>query len=321
MIEAAGRGDMKALVILGEDLAMTEPDCNHVRKCLEATELVVLQEIFPSETSAYADVLLPGASFAEKTGTFTNTERRVQLIREAVQSPGETSAAIRNMKYGAAQDWAITAELARRILAIEGREPVGPQAAWDYEEPAQIMDEIAAVTPSYAGITHARLERGERLQWPVPHARHPGTPILHVGQFTRGKGKFHAVDHLPPAELPDHDFPFLLTTGRVLYHWHGGELTRRVESLVTVYPEGLIEIHPDDAARMGLRPRGMVKVRSRRGETLASAFVTERVAPGLVFGNFHFPGPQNVNNVTNNAVDPIAKIPEYKVCAVQVEPV
>jgi predicted molibdopterin-dependent oxidoreductase YjgC len=149
----------------------------------------------------------------------------------------------------------------------------------------------------------------------------PGTPILHVGKFTRGLGKFHVVDHLPPAELPNEEYPFVLTTGRVLYHWHGGEMTRRASGLTEAYPEPLIEISPDDAARIGLNGHTTVRVRSRRGETVARAVVTDRVAPGIVFGSFHFPGSENINNVTTAAVDPTARIPEYKVCAVRVEAV
>ncbi len=312
MIPAAGAGKIRALYILGEDPMLTDPDVNHVRGCLEACEFVVLQEIFPSETSKFADVLLPGASFAEKTGTFTNTERRIQMVRQALEPPGE-----------ARPDWLITAKIARRVLALEGRDPAGPQAGWDYRDTAQIMDEIAALTPAYAGVSHARLERGDPLHWPVKGANPltRGTPILHVGQFTRGKGKFHAVDHLPPHELPDEEYPMVLTTGRVLYHWHGGELTRRAKGLLEIYPESLVEISPDDAIKIGLNGRKMVRVKSRRGEMIAKAIVTDRVSPGLVFGNFHFPGPQNVNNLTIAALDPIAKIPEYKVCAVSVEAV
>ncbi len=310
LIEGAGNGRLQALFIQGEDPAMTDPDSNHVRKCLEACPFVVLQEIFPSETSAYADVLLPGASFAEKSGTFTNTERRVQLVRKAIDPPGE-----------AWPDWKITIEIARRVLAREGRRPTGPQAAWDYGRPAQIMDEVAALTPSYAGVNHSRLERGERLQWPVPEVDHPGTPILHIGQFTRGKGRFHAIEHLPAAELPDADYPFLLTTGRVLYHWHGGELTRRVGAICEVYPESLIEISAEDSARLCLGEGSRVRVRSRRGEMVARAIITVRVSQGVIFANFHFPGAQNVNNLTIAALDPLAKIPEYKVCAVNVEAV
>jgi formate dehydrogenase alpha subunit len=310
MVDAFGAGGLRALYVLGEDLAMTEPDVNRARSRLAAGEFLVLQEIFPSETAAFADVLLPGASFAEKSGTFTNTERRVQLVRQAVAPPGE-----------ARPDWAITAELARRVLALEGRAPVGPHAGWDYLGPAQIMAEVAALTPSYGGVTHARLERGDRLQWPVPDADHPGTPVLHVGRFPRGRGKFHAVDHLPPAERPDADYPFLLTTGRVLYHWHGGELSRRVQGLLEACPEAVVEVSPHDARRLGLEGGGLARLRSRRGEAAARAVVTDRVAPGVVFGNFHFPGRHNINNLTSGALDPAAKIPEYKVCAVAVEAV
>jgi formate dehydrogenase major subunit/formate dehydrogenase alpha subunit len=308
MIPLAGEGRIRALYILGEDPAMTEPDLNHVRRALAACEFIVLQEIFPSETAAFADVLLPGAASAEKDGTFTNTERRVQLVRKAVEPPGEARA-----------DWEVTAALARRMLALEGRAARGSHAGWDYASPAQIMAEVAALTPSYAGLSHDRLERGDRLHWPVPGADHPGTPILHVDRFPRGKGRFHAVDHLPAAELPDADYPMLLTTGRVLYHWHGGELTRRVPPLLEVYPEPLVEVNPEDAERIGLNGATAVRVRSRRGEMVARALVTDRVAPGVLFGNFHFPGPQNVNNLTVAALDPTAKIPEYKVCAARIE--
>jgi formate dehydrogenase alpha subunit len=308
LVEAAGRGDIRALYILGEDPVMTEPDLNHVKEALAAAEFVVLQEIFPSETSHFADVLLPGASFAEKSGTFTNTERRIQPIRLAIEPPGSARA-----------DWEITADLARRVLHLESRRPIGPQASWDYTLAAEIMDEIAVVTPSYAGVDHQRLERGDQLQWPVLDGEHPGTPILHVGRFTRGKGKFHAIDHLPAKELPDSEFPLLLTTGRVLYHWHGGELTRRARGLLEAFPETLVEISPEDATRFGITGDSTVKINSRRGEMIARAVVTDRVSEGVVFGNFHFPGKSNVNNLTIAALDPVAKIPEYKVCAVKIE--
>jgi formate dehydrogenase major subunit/formate dehydrogenase alpha subunit len=308
MIPQAGEGKIRALYILGEDPMLTDPDLNHVRECLEAAEFIVLQEIFPSETSQFADVLLPGASFAEKDGTFTNTERRVQLIREAIKPIGESR-----------PDWLITAQLAQRLLDLEARQPIGPQANWNYASPSDIMNEIAQVTPSYAGVNFDRLNRGEQLHWPVKSIDHPGTPILHIGQFTRGKGKFHAIDHLPAKELPDAEYPIVLTTGRVLYHWHGGEMTRRAQGLLEIYPESLIEINPEDALALGLNGSRTVKVTSRRGEMIAEAIITDRVSPGLIFGNFHFPGAQNVNNVTIGALDPIAKIPEYKVCAVRIE--
>jgi formate dehydrogenase major subunit/formate dehydrogenase alpha subunit len=310
MIPQAGTGQIRALYILGEDPVLTDPDSNHVRAALEACEFMVLQEIFPSASADYADVLLPGVTFAEKEGTFTNTERRIQLVRQALAPLGE-----------ARPDWAITAELARRLLAVESREPAGPWAGWSYGGPAEIMDELAALTPSYAGVSHARLDGGAQLHWPVTSPEHPGTPILHIGRFTRGLGRFHVVDHLPARELPDSEYPFLLTTGRVLYHWHGGEMTRRAEGLLAVYPVSLVELSPDDAARLGLEPDGnpTVRITSRRGEMVAKAVVTERVSPGLIFANFHFPGPQNANNLTIAALDPVAKIPEYKVCAVKVE--
>jgi formate dehydrogenase major subunit/formate dehydrogenase alpha subunit len=320
MVEAFGQGRLRVFYVLGEDLAQTEPDANHARACLAAGEFMVLQEIFPSETAEFADVLLPGASFAEKFGTFTNTERRVQAVHRAVPPPSPPSPLPGGEgQHGARADWAITAELARRVLHLQGRQAKGPQAGWDFGDASAILAEIAAVTPSYAGVTWARLKRGDRLQWPVPHATHPGTPILHVDRFTRGLGRFHVVDHLPAAELPSPDFPFLLTTGRVLYHWHGGELTRRVRGLQEVYPETWVEIHPEDARQIGLAEGAPIRLRSRRGSMVGRAHLTERVEPGIVFGNFHFPGTQNVNNVTIAALDPVAKIPEYKVCAVAVE--
>jgi formate dehydrogenase major subunit/formate dehydrogenase alpha subunit len=308
MLPAFGARRLRALYVLGEDPAMTEPDSNHARADLATGEFLVLQEIFPSETAAFADVLLPGAAFAEKAGTFTNTERRVQLVRPAVAPPGE-----------ARPDWAVTAELARRVLALGGRAPAGPHAGWGYRGPAEIMAEAAALTPPYGGVSHARLERGDRLQWPVPDANHPGTPVLYTDGFPPGRPRFHAVDHLPPAELPDAEYPLVLTTGRVLYHWHGGEISRRAKGLLAAYPEALVEISPEDAARAGLSDGQWARVRSRRGAMVARALVTDRVTAGVVFGTFHFPGPGNVNNLTVAALDPVAKIPEYKACAVAVE--
>ncbi len=308
MVEAAGQGSIRGLYVLGENPLATDPDSNHVRRCFEAAEFVVLQELFASDTSLYADVLLPGASFAEKAGTFTNTDRRIQLIRSAVSSPGEVR-----------PDWQTISDLARHMLAHQEAQPVGHCAGWDYRDAAAIMDEIASLTPSYAGVHHERLEHGERLQWPVIHDEHPGTPILHVGHFTRGRGLFHAVDHLPPAELPNQDYPLVLTTGRVLYHWHAGEMTRRVPALLRLHPQSLVEISADEREKLGLTDGQMVRVTTRRGQMLARAFVTDRVPSGVIFGTFHFPGEQNVNNLTNAALDPTAKIPEYKVCAARLE--
>jgi formate dehydrogenase alpha subunit len=308
MIPAAGEGKIKALYILGEDPVMSDPDSAHIRHCLETCDFILLQEIFPSESSAYADVLLPGVSFAEKDGTFTNTERRIQRVNKAIDPPGE-----------ARDDWWITSQLATRILT-EGKRQVqgGTHAGWNYQYPSEIMHEIAALTPSYGGVTYSRLERGDRLQWPVPTVDHLGTPILHVGKFARGLGHFMPIEHLPPAELPDEQYPMILSTGRVLYHWHGGELTRRARGLLAVYKEPLIEVNPEDAEHLHLNGNRRVRVTSRRGSIEAEAWITDRVPPGMVFANFHFP-EAGANELTIAALDPVAKIPEYKICAVKVE--
>ncbi|MEX2524183.1 MAG: formate dehydrogenase subunit alpha [Gammaproteobacteria bacterium] len=308
MVDGALEGSIRGFYILGENPIMSDPDVNNVRKALANAEFTVLQEIFPSETADYADVLLPGVSFAEKDGTFTNTERRIQLIHNAVISPGK-----------AREDWAITTDLARRMLKFRNLEPTGEYAKWVYSSSAAIMEEITALTPSYAGVSHERLQNGEQLYWPVKNKQHRGTPILHMGKFTRGKGLFHIAEHLPAKELPDADFPLCLTTGRVLYHWHGAEMTRRSIPLAALYPETLVEISREDAARLNIENGQTVRLVSRRGEMIATADISDRVPTGLVFGNFHFPDEANVNNLTINAVDPIAKIPEYKVCAVKIE--
>jgi len=204
------------------------------------------------------------------------------------------------------------------MLAGRALDPDAPYADWHYRDTADIMTEINALTPSYGGITHARLDKGERLQWPCPNAEHPGTPILHTKQFSRGRGKFMPIDHIPPAELPDDDYPFVLNTGRVLYHWHGGEMTRRAKGLMAVYGEALVEVNPMDAEKMGINGKRRVRVTSRRGSIEAEAWITDRVPPGMVYANFHFPAA-SANELTIAALDPVAKIPEYKVCAVKVE--
>jgi formate dehydrogenase alpha subunit len=305
------KGTTKALYILGENPMMTDPDTNHIRHCLEELDFFALQEIFPTETSKYADVLLPGVTFAEKTGTFTSTERRVQMVRQAISPRGE-----------ARPDWAVTAELAKRVIAKNGRKiDAAPYSGWDYADSGEIMAEIAALTPSYGGISHDRLNAGETLCWPCPNEEHPGTPILHVGKFTRGKATFLPAIHLDPSELPDEEYPVMMTTGRVIYHWHSGEQTRRVKELMEIYGEPLIEVSPEDAVHLGLNQEvNHVKVTSRRGTITARAWVTDRVPEGLIYGTFHFP-QANVNTLTKAALDPIAKIPEYKVTAIRIEAV
>ena len=299
-------GRTHALYILAEDPLMSDPDTKHIRHCMEAADFVALQEIFPTETAKYADVLLPGVTFAEKDGTITNTERRVQMVRKAIPALGE-----------ARQDWEITAEIARRMIRESGLEFSGTLSGWEYANPSEIMDEINSLAPSYAGISFERLERGDRLQWPVTNMEHPGTPILHTKQFARGLGKFMPIDHLPPAERPDDTYPFVLSTGRVLYHWHGGEMTRRANSLMTLYSQALIEVSPWDAENLGLAPEQFVRVESRRGVIEAKAWVTDRVPPGMVYANFHFP-EASANELTQAVLDPVSKIPEYKVTAVKV---
>ena len=303
-------GNSKALYVMGEDPLMSDPDTNHIRRCLEECEFIVLQDIFPTETEPYADVLLPATSFAEKTGSFTNTERRIQMVNKAIDSEGEVW-----------EDWQIISSLANRVLS-DGDRKVSPAnwSGWDYASPQEIMAEIAALTPIYAGVSHSRLQAGETFQWPVKDSTHPGTPILHVGKFTRGLGKFNPIEHIPPAELPDNEYPMVLSTGRVLYHWHGGEMSRRSKGLLEIYSKPLIEISGEDAEQLGLNGNKRVRVSSRRGFIEAEAWVTDRVPPGMVYANFHFP-EASANELTIAALDPVAKIPEYKVCAVKVEAV
>jgi formate dehydrogenase alpha subunit len=302
MLNAAHAGSVNAMWIIGENPAMSDPDSHHVRQALEHLDFLVVQDIFMTETAQLADVVLPAVSFAEKDGTFTNTERRVQRVRKAVDLTSE-----------ARPDWWIVAELAKRMLW----KPEIPSVGWDYSSAEDIFVEMAALTPSYAGITYRRLEDGG-LQWPVPSADHPGTPILHREKFTRGKGLFSAVEYVPPAEAADEEFPFLLTTGRVLQQFHTGTMTHKVAGLDALAPEERVEINPNDAAQIGIDDRDWVTVSSRRGEVRARARVTPRIIQGVVFMTFHY--AEALGNVlTNPALDPVAKIPEFKVCAVQVE--
>jgi formate dehydrogenase alpha subunit len=311
MMNGLESGQVRCMYVIGENPMVSDPDLNHVRHALQQGEFMVVQDLFFTETGQYADVVLPAAAFAEKEGTFTNSERRIQRVRKAVEAPGEARA-----------DAWIIAELAKRMIAqgAAAPDPAAPFTGWGHTSAADVMAEINALAPIYAGITYQRLDNGAGLQWPVPNEEHPGTPILHVGKFSRGLGRFVAVDHVPPAELPDDEYPLMLTTGRVIYHWHGGEMTRRARNLLAMYPEALIEINPKDAHRAGIDNGRLMKVASRRGEIVAKAEVTDRVEPGLIFGTFHFPDSA-VNFLTNPALDPQAKIPEYKVCAVRVEAV
>jgi len=297
MMKGIADGKVKALFILGENPLLSDPDATKVKEELQHLDLLVVQDIFLSETAELAHVVLPGVSFAEKDGTFTNTERRVQRVRKAIEPIGNSR-----------PDWQIISDLSTRL-----------GYPMNYRSPAEIMEEIATVTPSYGGIRYERLE-GLGLQWPCPTQDHPGTPFLHKDKFTRGKGKFHVTPYAAAPELPDAEYPFLLTTGRVLYHYHT-VMTRRSKGLSEVYPEGVVEINPEDASRLGIRPdNGLVEVTSRRGKVHAKAKITDTLPPGVVFMSFHFKEAA-VNLLTIDALDPVAKIPELKVCAVRVEKV
>jgi formate dehydrogenase alpha subunit len=306
MTEAVHHGNLKALYVMGENPMVSDPDLNHVRTALEHCEFLVVQDIFPTETVQLADVVLPGTTFAEKDGTFTGTDRRIQQIRQAIEPLGDSR-----------PDWSIIANLAARMNGADNGAPYG---GWAYASPAAVMDEIAALTPIYGGASYERLEREGFLQWPVPTADHPGTPYLHRGKFSRGLGRFSPVEFKEPAEAPDEEYPLTLTTGRIMFHYHTGSMTRRSEKLDQEVPEGYVEISPEDAERLGLGKSAQVRVVSRRGQIETRAWITRRVPPGVVFIPFHF-AEAAANVLTNPALDPIAKIPEYKVAAVRIEKV
>ncbi len=294
MLHAIEEDKFKGLFVFGENPMRSDPDINHVEHCLKHVDFLVVQDLFLTETAALADVVLPGASFAEKDGTFTSTERRVQRIRKAVDPVGESR-----------PDWEILADL----LARQGR----PER---YESVVDVFDEMRAVTPSHAGITYERLEEGG-VQWPCFDESHPGTPILHVGQCVRGPGKFMPLEHREPAELPDAEYPLTLTTGRVVAHYHTGTMTRRCFGLAGTWPEELAEIHPADAVKYGISDGELVEISSRRGTVKARAWLTERVRRGLVFMTFHFSeSPANLLTIAEG--DPVTGTPQLKVCAVSI---
>ncbi len=298
VLPEASEGKVKGLYIFGEDPIVTDPDTNHVRHALENLEFLVVQELFMTETAAYADVVLPGISYAEKDGTFTNTERRVQRVRKAVEPRGS-----------ARQDFEIFCEVMTRL-----------GYPCHYDSAKEIMEEIAAVTPTFGGITYERLEETGGLQWPCRTLDDPGTPIMHVGNFTRGKGLFMAIPYKKARELPDEQYPYLMSTGRMLYHYNTRAMTGRTEGINQIAGRSYIEINSVDAGRLGIQEGDKVKVRSRRGTIETYAAVGNRVFPQEVFMTFHFPDG-NVNELTNAVFDDIAIIPEYKVCAVDIVPI
>jgi predicted molibdopterin-dependent oxidoreductase YjgC len=304
-MHAASEGKVRAAYIMGENPMLSDPNTNHVERALRNLDFLVVQDIFPSDTALLAHVILPAAASLEKDGTFTNTERRVQLIQPVLPAPGE-----------ARPDWQITGEIAARFDEKMGSER--DPKHWIFPSTGMIFDELSSVTPIYAGMSHERLV-GEGLQWPCPDPDHTGTPILHVGNFSRGLGKFNPVTANDPAEQPDEEYPLILSTGRVLYHYHTGTMTRRSGPLAWVEPRGYVEINPEDAAAVDVLDDRAVIIKSRRGIIRTRAKISESVPPGTIFLAFHWrEAPANI--LTQDfALDPVAKIPEYKICAVRLE--
>ncbi len=293
--ELVNDGKLKALYIMGENPLVSDPYLKHLREAIDKLDFLVVQDIFMTETAQYADVVLPSACFAEKDGTFTNTERRVQRVRKAVNPPGE-----------AKDDLTILCMLAKKF---------GVKFS---NNPEEVFEEIRKVTPQYAGITYKRIEENDGVCWPCPDENHPGTPILHVGKIVRGKGILTPIENKEPAEKPDKEFPFILTTGRVYEHFHTATMTKRCNATKYYVPEPTLEINPEDADSIGINDGDMVKVSSRRGSIKIKAKISNRMSKGVVFGSFHF-SEAPINELTNNVLDPIAKIPELKVCAVKIE--
>jgi len=296
MIPAAHEGKLKALYIIGENPLVSDPDLNHAEDSLKKLDFLVVQDIFMTETARLADVVLPSCCFVEKEGTFTNTERRVQRVRKAVEPPGR-----------AMDDWKITCEIASRM-------------GFDmtYQSSLEIMEEISRVTPSYAGITYDRIEN-VGIHWPCPTSDHPGTPILHTETFPSGKGTLHAIAYTPPAEKTNKEYPLYLTTGRILYQYHTGTMTRKSEGLNDRGPECFVEISPEDAKHYNIADGSVVNIESRRGHINAAIKISTKAVTGTVFIPFHY-AEAAANKLTHAALDPVSGIPEYKVCAVKLSP-
>jgi len=302
MVDGILTGQVRGWWVMGENPMMSEPNLRHAQEAIEQLEFFVAQDIFFNESNVYADVILPAAAFAGKDGTFTNSDRRVQRVRKAIPAPGQARA-----------DWQIICDLARRLESELGLETAG----WDYSHPSEIWEEMRQLTPDFGGIDYDRLEREGGVHWPCPSFDHPGTPYLFEDEFPSGRGKFYALEYGTQSELPDEEYPFILSTGRVLYHWHGGTMTR-VSALNEIWPECTIEMHPKDAARLGLETGEWIDVSSRRGQITARLLVSERSPEGTVFIPFHF-AEAAANVLTDNRIDDRAKIPDYKVCGVRVE--
>jgi len=297
MVDAVTEGKIRALYVMGENPLLSDPNLNHVREAFADLDFLVVQDIFRSDTAEIADVVLPAASYAEKDGTYTNTERRVQRAEQALRPLGESL-----------PDWQILCRLANRM-----------GYPLSYHGTYEIMEEIALLTPSYGGMLHHRLQENFGLQWPCPDMHHRGTPYLHRKKFARGLGRFIPVAFVPPDEGVDADYPLLLTTGRIYFHYHTGTMCRRTSTLEREEPECFVEMNPVDAQEPGIRNGQIVRISSRRGALTVRAFLTEKPPPGTIFLPFHF-REAAANLLTNPATDPEAGIPEFKVCAVRVEP-
>jgi formate dehydrogenase alpha subunit len=295
MTKSAHEGDIKALYIMGENPVLSDPDINHTIRALKKLDFLVVQDIFMTETAELADVVLPAACFAEKEGTITNTERRVQKMRKAVEPPGE-----------AKEDLWIIRELSKKL---------GYEMRYDFTE--EVFQEAGKLWPALAGMTYKRLDN-KGLQWPCPTLDHPGTPYLFKGGFPRGKASFSIVRYKPSEELPDNEYPFLLSTGRQLFQYHTGSMTRKIDAINKIAPEAYVEIHPDDAKQLGINDGKIIRVSSRRGAINLKAMISDRPKRGMVFIPFHYKEAA-ANVLTGTALDPISKIPEFKVCAVKLE--
>jgi len=298
MTHGGKNGPLKAMFIMGENPVLSDPVQARVEETLDNLEFLLVADIFLTETARRAHVVLPAASFAEKTGTFTNSERRVQMVRRVIPPLGQSRT-----------DSDIIMDLSARL-----------GYAMDYESPAEIMEEISMLAPIYGGMQHDRLENSWGLQWPCWDRRHSGTPFLHKYYFTRGKGRFVPTVHEPPAELPDEDYPFLLITGRIYHQYHTGTMSRHSALLSREAGEALLQLHPGDGRRLGVRSGDLVRMRSRRGEVQVKAQLTETVKAGEIYTTFHF-SEMPVNRLTISAKDHFSQCPEYKICAVHLEKV
>jgi len=295
-INKAHEGELKGLIVIGENPMVSDPDLHHVEEALDKLDFLLVQDIFLTETARKADVVLPGVTFAEKEGTFTNTERRAQRVRKAVSAPGQ-----------ARQDWEILCDLSTRL-----------GYPMSYNSPEEIFEEIRTLTPSYAGMTYTRLE-GSGLQWPCPTEEHGGTLYLHKEKFNRGRGLFHAIEFKEAAELPDDEYPLILTTGRSLYHYHTGTMTRKAAGLDIYMPENVVQINKKLAEEMEIADGEVVKVSTRRGSINLKSELREGIDKYVIFTYFHF-AEAAANRLTNaDVLDPVAGIPEYKVSAAKLE--